>query len=60
METLTSFITQVTTPIKETLTMSNLGTIIAAGLAISVVFVLGWTAYRWIYHKVKSGFKKGK
>lgn len=57
---ITAFITAVTAPIKETLTLENLGVVIAAGLGIAVVFVLGWTAYRFIYNKVKGGFKKGK
>lgn len=57
---LAEFITAVTAPMKESLTLTNLGVIIAAGLGIAVVFVLGWTAYRWIYAKVKGGFKKGK
>lgn len=57
---LTSFITAVTTPIKSTLTLENLGVVIAAALGIAVVFVLGWTAYRFIYNKVKGGFKRGK
>ena len=57
---LTAFITAVTAPIKETLTLENLGVVIAAALGIAVVFVLGWTAYRFIYNKVKGGFKRGK
>ena len=57
---LTAFITAVTAPIKTTLTLENLGVVIAAGLGIAVVFVLGWTAYRFIYNKVKGGFKRGK
>ena len=57
---LTSLITAVTAPIKSTLTLENLGVVIAAALGIAVVFVLGWTAYRFIYNKVKGGFKRGK
>lgn len=55
-----AFITAVTAPIKAQLTLENLGIVIAAALGISIVFVLGWTAYRFIYNKVKGGFKKGK
>ena len=57
---LTSFISAVVAPINATLTLENLGIVIAAGLGIAVVFVLGWTAYRFIYNKVKGGFKRGK
>lgn len=56
---LSTFITTVTAPMKEMITIENLGTIIAAGLGIAVVFVLGWFAYRWIYGKVKGGLKRG-
>lgn len=54
-----TFITTITTPIKDSLNMNNLGLIISGGLAIAVVFVLAWSAYRFIYKKVKGGFKKG-
>lgn len=57
---LSTLITSITTPIKETFTLSNLGLILAAGLGIAVVFVLGWTAYRFIYRKAKGGLKHGE
>lgn len=57
---LTAYISAITAPIKQTLTLENLGIVIAAALGIAVVFVLGWTAYRFIYNKVKGGFKRGK
>lgn len=57
---LTSFIDAVTAPMEATLTLANLGSVIAAGLAISVVFVLGWFAFRWIWGKVKKAFLGGR
>lgn len=56
---LSSFITSVTAPMKEMISLNNLGTIIAAGLGIAVAFVVAWFAFRWIYSKVKGGLKKG-
>lgn len=56
---LSSLITAITAPIKEVFTLENLGIILAAGLGIAVVFVLGWTAYRFIYKKAKGGLKRG-
>lgn len=57
---ITTFIETVTAPMESTLTLANLGTIIAAGLAIAVVFVLGWFAFRWIWGKVKKSFLGGR
>lgn len=57
---ISTFIETVTTPMESTLTLTNLGTVIAAGLAISVVFVLGWFAFRWIWGKVKKAFLGGR
>lgn len=56
---LSTFITSVTAPMKEMITLENLGIIIAAGLGIAVTFVVGWFAFRWIYGKVKGGLKRG-
>ena len=57
---ITTFIETVTTPMESTLTMANLGTVIAAGLTIAVTFVLGWFAFRWIWGKVKKAFLGGR
>lgn len=57
---ITTFIETVTAPMEGTLTLANLGTVIAAGLAIAVVFVLGWFAFRWIWGKVKKAFLGGR
>lgn len=57
---ITTFIETVTAPMESTLTLGNLGTVIAAALAISVVFVLGWFAFRFIWGKVKKGFLGGR
>lgn len=58
--TLTTFIDSVTAPMEATLTLTNLGSVIAAGLTISVTFVLGWFAFRWIWGKVKKAFLGGR
>lgn len=57
---ITTFIDTVTAPMESTLTLTNLGSVIAAGLTISVVFVLGWFAFRWIWGKVKKAFLGGR
>ena len=57
---ISTFIETVTAPMESTLTLTNLGTVIAAGLAIAVVFVLGWFAFRWIWGKVKKAFLGGR
>lgn len=57
---ISTFIDTVTAPMETTLTLTNLGTVIAAGLAIAVVFVLGWFAFRWIWGKVKKAFLGGR
>lgn len=57
---ITTFIETVTAPMESTLTLANLGTVIAAGLTIAVVFVLGWFAFRWIWGKVKKAFLGGR
>lgn len=57
---ITTFIETVTAPMEATLTISNLGTVIAAGLTIAVTFVLGWFAFRWIWGKVKKAFLGGR
>lgn len=57
---ISTFIETVTAPMESTLTLSNLGTVIAAGLTIAVVFVLGWFAFRWIWGKVKKSFLGGR
>jgi len=57
---LTTFIESVTTPMESTLTLTNLGTVIAAGLTISVTLILGWFAFRWIWGKVKKAFLGGR
>jgi len=57
---LTTFIESVTTPMESTLTLTNLGTVIAAGLTISVTLILGWFSFRWIWGKVKKAFLGGR
>lgn len=57
---ISTFIDSVTAPMEATLTLSNLGTVIAAGLTIAVTFVLGWFAFRWIWGKVKKAFLGGR
>lgn len=57
---ISTFIDTVTAPMESTLTMANLGTVIAAGLTIAVTFVLGWFAFRWIWGKVKKAFLGGR
>lgn len=57
---ISTFIDTVTTPMESTLTITNLGTVIAAGLAISVTFVLAWFAFRWVWGKVKKAFLGGR
>lgn len=57
---LTTFIESVTTPMESTLTLTNLGTVIAAGLTIAVTLILGWFAFRWIWGKVKKAFLAGR
>lgn len=57
---ISTFIETVTAPMEGTLTLGNLGTVIAAGLTIAVVFVLGWFAFRWIWGKVKKAFLGGR
>lgn len=57
---ISDFIATVTDPMKDTLTLVNLAEVIAAGLAIAVVFVLGWFAFRWIWGKVKKAFLGGR
>lgn len=39
--------------------VSNVTSVIAAGLGIAVPLVLIWFAFRWIYRKAKGGLKKG-
>lgn len=58
--TITTFIDSVTAPMEATLTLTNLGVVIAAGLTIAVTFVLGWFAFRWIWGKVKKAFLGGR
>lgn len=41
-------------------TSGNLGTILVAGLGVSVTLVLAWFAYRWVVKKVSGAMKKGK
>ena len=55
-----SFIDAVTAPMEATLTLTNLGLVIAAGLTIAVTFILGWFAFRWIWGKVKKSFLGGR
>lgn len=55
-----TFIDTVTAPMETTLTLANLASVIAAGLAIAVVFILGWFAFRWIWGKVKKAFLGGR
>lgn len=57
---ISTFIDTVTAPMESTLTLTNLGTVIAAGLTISVVLILGWFAFRWIWGKVKKAFLGGR
>ena len=60
MDGISTFIETVTAPMESTLTLTNLGTVIAAGLTISVVLILGWFAFRWIWGKVKKAFLGGR
>ena len=39
--------------------VSNVTSVIAAGLGIAVPLVLIWFAFRWIYRKAKGGLKRG-
>lgn len=59
-DALTSFIEAVKAPMEATLTLTNLGSVIAAGLGIAVTFVLGWFAFRWIWGKAKKAFLGGR
>ena len=59
-ESISTFITTVTAPMEATLTLANLGSVIAAGLGIAVTFVLGWFAFRWIWGKAKKAFLGGR
>lgn len=40
--------------------VTNLASVIVAGLAIAVPLVLAWFAFRWVYRKAKGGLKSGK
>lgn len=42
------------------LNVTNLASIIVAGLAIAVPLVLAWFAFRWVYRKAKGGLKSGR
>lgn len=57
---LSTFITTISAPIKEALTLENLGTVIVAGLGISLGLILGRFAFSWVWGKAQKAFKKGK
>ncbi len=42
------------------MTASNLGTILVAGLGITIALVLAWFAYRWLTRKLSGAMKSGK
>lgn len=39
--------------------VSNLTTIIVAGLGVAVPLILLWAAYRFVFRKAKGGLKSG-
>lgn len=56
---LSTFITTVSAPIAEQLTLTNLGVIIVAALGISLTLILGRFAFNFIWGKAKKAFKRG-
>lgn len=57
---LSTFITTVSAPIKDALTLENLGIIIVAALGISLTLILGRFAFNWVWGKAQKAFKRGK
>lgn len=57
---ITTFLDTVTAPMEATLTLANLGVVIAAGLSISVGFILAWFGFRWVWGKAKKAFLGGR
>lgn len=42
------------------LSVANVLTVIAGGLALAVPLIGMWFGFRWIFGKVKSAFKRGR
>lgn len=42
------------------LNVTNLASVIVAGLAIAVPLILAWFAFRWVFRKAKGALKSGK
>lgn len=58
MEEGNAMITAVTTALAD-FSVTNLSSVITAGLGIAVPLVLAWFAFRWIYKKAKGALKRG-
>lgn len=58
MEGITTMITSVSGALGD-FTPANLGTIVVAGLAISVPLVIAWFAIRFVTRKAKKALTKG-
>lgn len=58
MEEGNAMITAVTTALSD-FSVTNLSSVITAGLGIAVPLVLAWFAFRWIYKKAKGALKRG-
>lgn len=55
---ISSIITAITGALSD-FSVSNLSSVLVAGLTIAVPLVLGWFAFRFIYRKAKGALKRG-
>lgn len=60
MTAINTAISTVTTAVSETLTVGNIGTLIATGLTLSLPFFVFWFGYRFLIGKATKAFRKGK
>lgn len=56
---LSTFITSVTGSLSD-FSVTNLGTVLVAGITIAIPLVLGWFAYRFIVRKASGALKRGR
>lgn len=56
---LSTFITSITGALTD-FSVTNLGTILVAGITIAIPLVLAWFAYRFITRKATGALKKGR
>ena len=54
------FITTITDALGQTFTISNLGVVLVAAIAVSAPFVLAWFAFRKVRNAATGGLRKGK